>query len=159
MAFLDFVYTNHKKPWMQVLRAPLNVMRRFYRRQRILIGEKLGLPVPRESTMKLEWLKYFDKNPLMPIYADKIAVKEHLLKFLPDKYIIKTLGVYNNASGTNIIVKDKEKLDIPSTRKKLDCWLNKGFGAKEHEWQYLAIKPKILCEEFIETNGGRFKRL
>jgi len=171
MDFVDFVYSNYKKPWMRVLRAPINIIRRFYRRYRILIGEKLGLPVPREFTMKLEWLKYFDKNPLMPIYADKIAVKEHLIKFLPDKYIIKTIGTYddpseinfeklpnkfvlktNNASGTNIIVKDKSKLDIPLTCKKLKYWLNKKFGAKEHEWQYLAIKPRILCEEFIETN-------
>lgn len=172
MNITDFVYKYHNLFLLRVSRMPLNFLRRFYRRYRILIGEKLRLPVPREFTMKLEWLKYFDKNPLMPIYADKVAVKDYVVKEIGEQYIIKTLGVYtsaseidfdklpkrfvlktNNASGTNIIVKDKSMLDIARTRQKLDTWLkNRSFGKREHEWQYLQIDPKILCEEFIESD-------
>ncbi|MBO6101758.1 MAG: hypothetical protein J6P03_00705 [Opitutales bacterium] len=169
----NFIYAHHKAVWVRMFRGPLNIARRFCRKYRIILGEKIGLPVPREFTMKLEWLKHFDKNPLMPEYADKVEVKRHMSKIIGDEFLIKTLGVYdkaseidfdklpnkfvlktNNASGTNIIVADKSKLDIDSAREKLDLWLKQKFGEKEHEWQYLQIKPKILCEEFIETEDG-----
>ena len=170
----ELVYKYHKTFPVRVVRAPLNFLRRKCRRWRILIGEKLGLPVPDEFTMKLEWIKYFDRNPLMVTCADKVLVKDYVAKIIGDEYVIKTLGVFdraeeidfdvlpgkfllktNNASGTNIIVKDKSKLDIPRTREKLNRWIeNRSFGKKENEWQYLAIEPKILIEEFVESPDG-----
>lgn len=172
MTLEDFVYTHYKKWWMRAFRGPLNLLRRKGRKWRILIGNALGLPVPDDFTMKLEWIKYFDKNPLMVACADKVKVKEYVANLIGDEYIIKTLGVYdnadeidfsklpnkcviktNNASGTNIIIKDKSICDISAIKEQLNKWIqDKSFGKKEGEWQYLAITPKILVEEFIECD-------
>ena len=73
MTLEDFVYTHYKKWWMRAFRGPLNLLRRKGRKWRILIGNALGLPVPDDFTMKLEWIKYFDKNPLMVTCADKFS--------------------------------------------------------------------------------------
>ena len=97
----------------------------------------MGLSVPQDFTLKLEWFKYFDRNPLMVTCADKIKVKDYVAEIIGDEYITKTLQVYdnandidfgelpskfvlktNNASSTNIIIKDKSKIDIPQIRKK-----------------------------------------
>lgn len=174
MDFVDFVYTyKHTLP-VRLVRVPLNLLRRTYRHWRIVLGEKLGLPVPEEFTMKLEWIKCFDKNPLMVVCADKVKVKDYVAPIIGEEYLIKTLGVYdstdeidfqklpekfvlktNNASGTNLIVPDAQKLDKDNARRTLDKWIkNRSFGKKEHEWQYLAIEPKILAEEYIETPDG-----
>lgn len=170
----EFIYKYHSVFLMRVARAPVNHLRRIYRRYRVLWGEKMGLSVPQDFTLKLEWLKYFDRNPLMVTCADKIKVKDYVAEIIGDEYITKTLQVYdnandidfgelpskfvlktNNASSTNIIIKDKSKIDIPQIRKKLNKWLAcRTFGKKEHEWHYLRIKPKILCEEFIDTPNG-----
>lgn len=170
----EFIYKYHKTIPVRLLRAPINLVRRLYRRYRILCGEKLGLNVPQEFTFKLEWLKYFDKNPLMVTCADKIKVKDYVAGIIGDEYIIKTLYTYdnaddidfdklpsrfvlktNNASSTNIIVDDKSRIDEFRIRKQLNKWLKcRTFGKREHEWQYLAIDPKILCEEFIESSDG-----
>ena len=175
MNFDEFIYTHYKSPFIRAFRGPLNMIRRYGRKWRVIIGEKLGLPVPNTFTMKLEWIKHFDKNPLMVNCADKVLVKDYVANIIGNEYIIKTLGVYddandidfdalpnkfvlktNNASGTNIIVSDKSKIDIKAIRKKLNYWLSQKFGKKESEWQYLAIQPKILIEEFIEapTSNG-----
>ena len=90
MTLEDFVYTHYKKWWMRAFRGPLNLLRRKGRKWRILIGNALGLPVPDDFTMKLEWIKYFDKNPLMVTCADKVKVKEYVANLIGDEYIIKT---------------------------------------------------------------------
>lgn len=146
----------------------LNLSRRAYRYCRIRIGEKLGLPVPKTYSMRIEWIKQFDKNPKMVTCADKVEAKDYVRNIIGDEYLIPTLGVYNsadeidfeklpekfvlktnNSSSTNIIVKDKSKLDIPLAKKQLDKWLKTPLKKIYGEWHYPLIKPKILCEEFI----------
>lgn len=170
----EFIYKYHKTIPIRLLRALKNILCRFWRKYRILLGEKLGLPVPQEFTMKLEWIKHFDRNPLMVTCADKVKAKDYVSKIIGNEYIIKTLGVFdraaeidfdilpnsfvlktNNASGTNIIVKDKAKLNISEVRNKLDAWVsNRNFGSRYGEWHYRLIEPKILCEEYLETPNG-----
>lgn len=60
----------------------------------------------------------------------------------------------NHASGTNIICRDKESLNISEATEKLRKWLkcNAYWGARE--WCYKEIEPCIICEEFIETEDG-----
>ena len=156
------------------LRIPLSMFRRLWKYARIRFGDCLGLPVPQTYTMKTEWIKQFDRNPMFVTLADKVEVKNYVAGLIGDKYLIPTVGVYksvseidfkklpdrfvlktNNASGTNIICTDKVLLDIPNTMRLLDKWVkNRSFGWKEREWHYPLIKPRILCEEFMEDSSG-----
>lgn len=105
------------------------------------------------------------------LLADKVAVREYLIhkgladyipriygvwsntaeidfKILPNSFVFKT----NNACATNIIVKDKENLDVSKTCKKLNKWLKLDYGYYTAQPHYSKIKPLILAEEFLVDN-------
>lgn len=137
-------------------------------------GEKFTLDNPKTFNQKLQWYKLYYRDPLMIKCADKFAVREyikskgygHLLtdlygsydnadeinfSLLPEEFVLKT----NNAMGTNIFVKNKDIIDEGKIKNQLNKWLKKvplqvWFG---REWAYKDIKPKIICEEFIDSKG------
>lgn len=72
---------------------------------------------------------------------------------LPSKFAIKT----NNGCGTNIIVRDKSKIDTAETARTLDKWLKIPYGQLTGQAHYTLIKPCILAEEMLEDkhNPGK----
>lgn len=139
---------------------------------RIKTGRKLNLKNPKRFSEKLQWYKLNYRNPLMTICADKYKVREYLeskklsyilnelygvydsveeIEFekLPNKFILKT----TNGSKTNIICKDKEKLNIEQTKKVLNEYLNRKGKSAGREWAYDNIEPKIVCEKLLDMNS------
>lgn len=130
---------------------------------------------PRDFCEKL--LLYGLKNKMNPLFhqcADKYAVREYVkskgfgsilndiygvydseeeipFDTLPNQFVLKI----NNASGYNIICKDKTKLDIAKTKKQLKEWLvaSEGFGFESGEWQYAYTKPRVLVEKYLGSLG------
>ncbi len=136
-------------------------------------GYALNLEHPQTYNEKLQWIKLYDRKPEYIIYADKYRVRDYISETLGDKYLVPLIGVYkkaedipwrelpnrfvlkcNHASGTNIVCKDKEKLDISLAEKQLNGWLKKNAFWGAREWCYKDIEPCIICEEFIETQDG-----
>ena len=136
-------------------------------------GYPLDLTHPRTYNEKLQWIKLYDRNPLYTVLSDKYLVRDYISKTIGNQYLVPVIGVYkkaedipweilpnrfvlkcNHASGTNVICKDKSKLDLEEATKKLNSWLkvNAYWGARE--WCYKNIEPCIICEEFIETADG-----
>jgi len=87
---------------------------------------------------KMQWAKLFDKDPIKPILSDKYLVREWVEELIGEEYLIPLLGVWdvfddinfaqlpnkfvlktNHASGTNIVVEDKDKFDKRKLRKNL----------------------------------------
>lgn len=64
---------------------------------------------------------------------------------LPQKFILKT----NHASGQNIIVTDKDKVDRDAITKQFDEWLHTNHYYLVAEWQYKNIVPKVFAEELL----------
>lgn len=65
---------------------------------------------------------------------------------LPNKFVLKM----NNGCATVMIVKDKESLDIKTTKRKLNSWMKLKFGYSSIEPHYLRITPVIIAEELLE---------
>ena len=137
------------------------------------IRSKLDLKHPRTYNEKLQWIKLYDRKPEYTLYADKYRVRDYIEQALGKQYLIPLIGTYkkasdipwdelpnrfvlkcNHASGTNIICKDKTKLDITSAEKQLSAWLKRNAYWGAREWCYKDIEPCIICEEFIETEDG-----
>ncbi len=137
------------------------------------IGHELNWNNPTCYTEKMQWEKLYDENPLKTQYTDKYLVRSWIKKVIGEEYLIPLLGVWNSfdeidfnslpnrfvlktnhGSGTNIIVKDKEKLNLKSTKRTINDWLNTDFGYKTFELHYSKIVPKIIAEEYIETKTG-----
>ena len=136
-------------------------------------GYALDLEHPKTYNEKLQWIKLYDRKPEYTMYADKYRVREYISEVLGEEYLVPLIGVYDNAdeidwddlpgkfvlkcnhaSGTNIICRDKSKLDRDEAAKKLNRWLKTNAFWPGREWCYKNIEPKIICEQLIETPDG-----
>lgn len=138
---------------------------------RIATGRNLDLKNPRMFTEKLQWYKLYYRNPLMTQCADKYSVREYIIskgykdilvplygvydkaeeinfKELPNKFVLKT----TNGSHTNILCENKNELNLEETRETLNRWVKKRSAKLGREWAYYDIKPKIICEEYLEKD-------
>lgn len=88
---------------------------------------------------------------LNEVYGVYDTVEEIPFDTLPTQFVLKI----TNASGYNIICKDKTKLDIEQTNEKLKKWLVEceDFGIASCEWQYASSKPRILAEKYLSNLG------
>ena len=93
--------------------------------------------------------EYIKGLGLEHILNDLIGVfnspKEINYDHLPNSFVIKT----NHACATNIIVKDKNDLNIRETNKKLKKWMKKNYAYAVGEMQYKEIIPKIIIEKYL----------
>lgn len=120
----------------------------------ILNVEKLGSQDPFKTKLsdKVEvrkWVKEkIGEKYLTKRYYEWDSVGEINFEVLPKQFVLKL----NNGSGRNIIVKDRDKLDIKQTRQVLAGWFaqNYYFCNGCYELQYKDITPKIVCEEYLE---------
>lgn len=138
---------------------------------RLKLGYKLNLDNPITFNKKIQWIKLYDKNPLMAKCCDKYAVREYVedmgcgdilnkllwqgfnpeeipFDSLPNKFVIKV----THGSTFNIICRDKEKLNKAKTISKLKQWLNAKFIPCYGEWFYGVERPRVIVEKLLENH-------
>lgn len=140
----------------------------------ISMGKKLNLQNPKTFNEKLQWLKlnyFIEKNHSK--YVDKILAKNFVSKTVGDKYIIKTLGIWNNFedinfdelpnefvlkcthdSGGVVICNDKKTFDIDKAYKIIKKSFENNYYLIHREAPYKYIEPKIIAEEFLVDESG-----
>ncbi len=135
-------------------------------------GHRLNLDDPQRFTEKIQWYKLRYRNPLMPVLADKVAVKEYLAERGHAALLNETLAVYDSveqirpgelpdrfvlkaahASGWNLICRDKAEFmrRWPAWRGVLATWLKQDFSCYSGEWHYGQMPRRILCERYLEN--------
>ena len=135
----------------------------------VKLKRKLNLDNPQRYTEKIQWYKLNYRNEDMPICVDKYRVREYIhrkglddilvslyasydkaediiIGDLPNKFILKT----TNGSGTNIICKDKSKVDEHVLREQVSSFLKQSSASAGREWAYSHVQPKIIVEELLE---------
>lgn len=141
---------------------------------RLKCKSKMNWENPKTYLEKLNWMKLYYRNDLMPKCADKFLARsyieemgygQHLPRLLwegfdpsaipfdelPDAFVIKS----TSGSGNNIICKDKSKLDRVATIKQLKKWLKEKYLPCYGEWHYEKITPRIIIEEYL-SDGTHF---
>ena len=163
-----------EKKAKSLLLTPLNLL---YRVSPVLeikflyflkMRERLNLESPRTYNEKLNWLKLYYRNELMPKCADKYLARDYItekgygdylpklywhgekpedipFEQLPSSFVIKS----TSGSGNNIIVHNKVELNIPSTIKTIKKWMNEKYLIAYGEWHYEKIKPSIIVEQLL----------
>ena len=142
---------------------------------RIEMGKRLNLSNPVTFCEKLQWLKLYNRKPEYTKMVDKLAAKEYVASIIGNEYIIPVLGVWNNpeeidfdslpvqfvlktshGGGGNgvIICKDKSKLDINGTRKKLKELMKQDIYRSRVEWPYKDVPKRIFAEKFMVDESG-----
>lgn len=132
----------------------------------------LNLKNPYTYNEKINWQKLYDKDEKKTYLADKYLVRAWIEKTIGRKYLTHLYGVWddekdidflqlpakyvlklNHGAGWNIIVKGNE-IDENSVRKKLSEWRKLNYAYYALEMHYKNIKPKIICEEYLENSDG-----
>ncbi|MBE6101881.1 MAG: hypothetical protein E7200_07260 [Selenomonas ruminantium] len=102
--------------------------------------------------------------------ADKYKVRSWVRDKIGEKYLISLIGDWenvenipweelpnsyamklNHGSGFNFIVDGKKSVDVGVAKCMLRSWQKCNFGYRAYETQYIPIKPRIICEEYIEN--------
>lgn len=132
------------------------------------MDRKLDLEKPETFNEKLQWMKIYDRNPMYTVAVDKYLAKKFVADIIGSKYIVKTLGVWENFDEINfeilpsrfvikcthdcgglVICKNKDYLDKNAARKKIERSLKTNYYFSCREWPYKNVKPRIIAEEFI----------
>lgn len=138
-----------------------------------IVGRLPNYARPNHNSEKLQWRKLFDRNPLFPIFCDKIAVRDYVnerapgmlmpkilwsgddpskipFDSLPDRYVVKP----SNRSGDVYFVQSPADADRKKIISLCHRWLRRRYGRGVREWAYKDLRGQILVEEMLETNPG-----
>jgi hypothetical protein len=139
-------------------------------------GYPLDLLNPTTHNARINWLKIYDRNPLITITSDKVRVRDYIKQCLGEEEAAKILiPVYhvsktgkdiphqewafeffmkaNHYSGGNMLVKPGTDPELI----KMTCqkWLSSSYGQGMHEWAYRDIPRRIICEKVLRTESGQ----
>lgn len=136
-------------------------------------GKKLNLENPRDFNEKLQWLKIYWRHPLVTQCADKYEMHKYAKDCGCQEVLNEIYGIYNNTSeiewdkfpnkfaikttngcGTNIICDSKINLNIKKASKQINKWLKTDYSLAAGEFHYAKMRPRIICEKYIETGNG-----
>jgi hypothetical protein len=146
--------------------------KKFYKK----LGYDLDLKNPKSFNQKIVWKKINDRNPLLPVTADKYRVRDYIKETLgeekakeilipllhvtdkpetipfdklPNEYVIKP----THASQRVIIVQNNN-YNKEEIIKKCARWLKTPYGLADNEWAYQKIPRKIIIEELLRDDAG-----
>lgn len=131
---------------------------------------------PKTFNEKIQWLKLNDRKDIYSTMADKYESKNYVSNFVDDKYIIPSLGVWDNFddidfdklpdkfvlktvhdSGGIAICKDKATFDFEGAKKLLEKHQSINYYDLGREWVYKNIKPRIMAEKLLDLDGKEVK--
>lgn len=128
-------------------------------------------------TEKMQWEKLFNNNPQKSLLSDKLEVRKWVKEKIGEEYLIPLIGSWDNVddipfqklpkqfvvktthgSGTNIIVKNKEKINYKIIKRQLKDWMEIDYGYYNgFEMHYSKITPRIIVEKYLETEYGELQ--
>lgn len=167
---------NMKKKIFRILRrnltriSPTISSKILYRKA---FNKKLNLKNPKTFNEKLQWLKLYWPSKLKTICADKYEVTNYARENNCEEIVNEIYGIYNcveeinwnelpdkfalkctHGCGANIICNNKNNLNIKESIKKLNGWMKQDYSLEYAEIHYKNIKPRIICEKYLETDTG-----
>lgn len=136
-------------------------------------GLTVDLSNPVTFSEKQQWYKLYSNDPLMAQCADKHDVRQYIIdcgyqellndqygvyesvkdipiEKLPDCFVLKAA----HASGWNLIVRDKSKVNWKREKKTMKLWLKQDIYWSGREWVYKNLKKRIVAEKYLEDESG-----
>ena len=149
----------------------------LYLRLKYFIRMKKMLNIKRPQTFneKLQWLKLHDRNPEYTKMVDKYEVRKYIAEKIGEEHLIPLLGVWDSFeeidfdklpaqfvlkcthdSGGLVVCKDKSKLNLELSRKKINKCLKTNYYWHAREWPYKNVKPRIIAEQLMKDGDNNF---
>lgn len=171
--FLKYLWlqTFYRRQWKQ--RAAMSDVDCINALYKSYCGHLPDIEHPQKFSEKMQWLKLHYRNELMTVVGDKYAVRQYLEKQgygyllnelidvydsveqfdlfkLPRQFVLKA----SHSSGWNILVKDKDKMSWGILKRHMQYWLTHDIAWNGREWHYGMMKPRIVCEKYLEDESG-----
>ena len=150
-------------PIIGVKRLKQNIAKLRYKRE-------IDLDIPKKLNEKIlymaynydtsEWSRLADKYEvrqyvenkglkeiLVPIYGIYESYDEIDLRNLPEKFVLKA----THGCDMNYLCKEKAHIVEKELKRQVNFWLNHNLAFISLELHYLNIKPRVICEAFLET--------
>jgi hypothetical protein len=168
------LHENKRKRWLAQLLRPLikTISPTLYVKlqYRYITHHKLNLTNPVRYTEKLQYLRLyvFPKDPLVIKCAGRAGVRDYVKEKGYENILIPLYGIYDSfedidfgglphsfvmkcahASGYNLIVPEKNKMNYETAKQQFDKWLLTDYGAETCERHYSGIKPQIVIEKYL----------
>lgn len=135
------------------------------------LHKKLDLKNPKSFNEKLQWLKLYNRISAYTTMVDKYTAKEYVANIIGTKYLIPTLGIWDNPddidwdslpnqfvlkcthdSGGIILCRDKSCFNIEKAKEELCRCLKTSYFPVTREWPYLNVKPRVIAEKYMSNN-------
>ena len=148
----------------------LYLSRRAYRKA---YGAEPNLASPALYGEKITARKLFDQRPIFRQLADKLQMREFVVRKLGEAYLPRLLAVHdrfdeidfdrlpqkfvikpNHGTHWILVVEDKETLDRSAARTMVEGWMKTNYYVNSREVFYRDVKPKIMIEECLEEASG-----
>lgn len=140
--------------------APARVHLTYWWRHR----RPLSLAEPRLFNEWVQHRKLYDRDPLLPPLADKVAVKAHVAGRLGPEWVTPTLWhgpslpaaapapapfVVKARHGCRQIAFVRDAADWPAVRRRARRWMRGRYGYWLDEWAYAHIPRGLLVEPYL----------
>lgn len=139
-----------------------------------ITGRRLDLQNPKDLNEKILWLSLFSDTSEWSRLADKYAVRDYVKECGLEEILIPLYGYWQNAdevdllklplsfvlkstngSGTVMVVRDKNSLDLDSIKRTLNGWLKEKVQAETAEFHYLKITPALIAEGLLDISDDQ----
>jgi len=123
---------------------------------------------------KLLWLNLYWRHPLKTECADKYAVRGYADRLGLGALLPRLYGVYDSAQAIdfgslperyvlkcshgckcNLFCLGENGVDVAVARRSLERWLRTDYSHMLGELHYRNMKPRIICEEYLDEGNGR----
>lgn len=138
------------------------------------LGEWPNLDEPKTFNERVQALKLAPHNPLLPLLADKVRVKDWVAERVGRDVVIPTLWSgkvlpvqvpcstpfvvkANHSSGWNAFVRTYDETAWQQLRVTSKTWLENDWYPFLHEWWYNEIDRLLLIEPMIGENLNDYK--
>ena len=166
-----FLYVKLKKFYYKYLLTDKQIIKKNFKQK---LGRDVVLENPVKYNDKLQWLKLYWRDPLATLCADKYEVRKYVSETIGSEYLNELYDVYESVdeielenlpnkfvlkgthgAGYNIICEDKRSLNWKQEYKKMKRWLRSNYYYGNGEWVYKDIKPRIICEKYLDDGTGK----
>lgn len=132
----------------------------------------LNIKNPKTYADKLAYLKLHKKSDILKILVDKYEVRNYVSDKIGEEYLVPLIGVYNNTdeipwnelpqkyvlkcthdSQSVILHVNENDFDKEKAIVSLNKHLKRNLYDYAKEYPYKNIKPRIICESFLDDNG------
>lgn len=140
---------------------------------RLKVGYWPDFEVPKSYNEKLQWLKMHYIRPEYTQMVDKIEVKKYVGSIIGDKYIIPTIGTFDDLSDINwnslpnqfvikaahdsggvVVCRDKRKLNILEAENRLINSGKRDYTKFNKEYPYHNVAHRYIVEKYMEDESG-----